>query len=245
MNKILIPILLIAALGKVTAQQNVTNIRVLQSDTLLIVTYDLAKKADIEAYISLDGGATFNGPLKNVTGAIGKAIVPENNKIFVIDIAKEIGYGDYTNAAIKIVANEETNKIDNSYSSNDYEYFKSLRNGDDKVMLQFLKENDTESYEIFDKGMMRRDVGNGFLISGIMFSTLGLIPLIEGYNNPMLYIFLGIGQAFIITGISIKITGGKLKEKGKNHYENKYFRNQTSSLKLNISPNGIGLSLKF
>ena len=82
--------------------QDVTNIRVKQKDELLIVTYDLSLKADIEAYVSLDNGVTYKGPLQHVTGAVGKNISEGKDKIFLWDAKKEVGYVDVS-AKIKIV----------------------------------------------------------------------------------------------------------------------------------------------
>jgi opacity protein-like surface antigen len=82
---------------------DISNIRVRLENDLLIVTYDLSVKADIEAYVSLDDGATFQGPLKHVTGAVGKNVSIGKDKIFLWDAAKEVGYVDVM-AMIKIVA---------------------------------------------------------------------------------------------------------------------------------------------
>jgi len=102
--------LLCSLLGTITAQNNVSNIRVQQQDTILIVMYDLAAKADVEAFVSFDGGEHYKGPLKHVSGAIGKGIMPENNKMFVWEATKEVGYGDYENVVIKVVSLEEEGK---------------------------------------------------------------------------------------------------------------------------------------
>ena len=91
----------------IAVAQNVSNIRVQQHDTLLVVTYNLAAKANIEAFISFDGGTTYRGPLKYVTGAVGKGVLPEKDKIFVWDVIKEVGYIDASNAVIKIVSTGE------------------------------------------------------------------------------------------------------------------------------------------
>ena len=97
-------ILLCLATLTATAQGEVSNIRVQQHDTVLFVTYDLSAKADIDVYVSFDGGVFFTGPLHYVTGAVGKGIMPERNKIFAWNIVKEVGYIDNDNAVIKIIA---------------------------------------------------------------------------------------------------------------------------------------------
>jgi hypothetical protein len=86
----------------VDTRDDVSNIRVRLVDETLIVTYDLLVKADINAYVSLDGGVTWHGPLKHVTGAVGKGVSEGKDKIFVWEAAKEIGYVDVNAAIIKL-----------------------------------------------------------------------------------------------------------------------------------------------
>ena len=86
------------------AQSSASNVRVEQHDSVLLIMYDLASKADIEAYVSFDGGTTWRGPLKYVKGAVGKDVLPEKDKIIIWDIVSEVGYVDYDNTVIKIVA---------------------------------------------------------------------------------------------------------------------------------------------
>lgn len=107
MKKIIMIMTLCSIFGTVVAQKNVSNIRVQQHDTLLFVTYDLAVKANIDVYISFDNGTTFRGPLKSVSGAIGKGIMPEKDKMFVWDVVKDVGYIDNPNTVIKIVSSGE------------------------------------------------------------------------------------------------------------------------------------------
>ena len=106
MKKIIITLMLCSIAGMAAAQSSVSNIKVQQSDSLLTVTYKLTEKADIEAYVSFDNGLTFRGPLQHVSGSIGKGQSPDKNKKFVWNIVKEVGYVDYPNTIIKIVAIE-------------------------------------------------------------------------------------------------------------------------------------------
>ncbi len=84
--------------------QLVSNIRIQQHDAMLTVTYDLTTKSNIEAFISFDNGATYKGPLKYVSGAIGEEVIAGKDKTFVWNIVPEIGYVDYPNATVKIVS---------------------------------------------------------------------------------------------------------------------------------------------
>ena len=111
MKKLIKLAILSSIFGTTSAQNHVSNIRVQQADDQLIVMYDLAERADIEAYVSFDGGATYQGPLQHVSGAVGKDIAPERNKMFMWDIVKEVGYVDYQNVVIKITATPLTDDV--------------------------------------------------------------------------------------------------------------------------------------
>jgi len=105
-KKIITTILLctLAGVGVTFAQNHVSNIKVQLHDLMLIVTYDLATRSDIELFVSFDGGITYRGPLQHVSGAVGKGIYPEKSKILIWNIVDEVGYVDYPNTMIKIVS---------------------------------------------------------------------------------------------------------------------------------------------
>ena len=106
MYRLTVTLIFCSFLGTLTAQ-HASNIRTLVSDDQLIIYYDLSEKADIEAHASFDGGATFTGPLQNVIGAVGNAILPENDKVIVWNVVSELGNVDFPNAIIKIVTTVE------------------------------------------------------------------------------------------------------------------------------------------
>ena len=63
--------------------QEVTNVRVSQEGTTVVVLYDLAgKKAmyDINLFYTINDGKTWTGPLKNVTGDVAYQLVGINKK---------------------------------------------------------------------------------------------------------------------------------------------------------------------
>ena len=151
----------------------------------------------------------------------------------------------------------------------DYETFKNLR---DKQMLEFLKDNDTESYEMFLRGEMQRRTGRDLLIPGIVFSGIGVLSLAIGYvivpffltvsifgllviedwfkNTAPWFLKIGVtslamGQPFLIASIVLKKQGKALKQQAKNNYENKFYSGYTSSLNFNFYPNGFGVTFKF
>ena len=99
-------------LAPALAQSLVSNVRVQQSDEQIIVMYDLAERADIDVHVSFDGGATFRGPLKHVSGAVGRGIAAEKNKMLMWHVLPEVGEIDYDNVVIKVVAIAEDSHSD-------------------------------------------------------------------------------------------------------------------------------------
>ena len=90
------------------SQDIVKNIRASFSDTAVYVFYDLEKLADIELYVSLDNGQSFTGPLKNVSGNIGKNQEQGNGKIIVWDAHKEFGDFESDQVKFKIITDEHS-----------------------------------------------------------------------------------------------------------------------------------------
>ena len=103
-TKIAVFSLCISIFGTVRAQDIASNVRVQPTEEYLMVIYDLAERADIEVHISFDGAASFSGPLRHVTGAVGKDIAAEKDKIIMWHALAEIGEVDLDNVVIKIVA---------------------------------------------------------------------------------------------------------------------------------------------
>lgn len=75
--------------------QSITNVRFEQDGKKINVFYDLTgvsyrQEVKISLFISSDGGATFKGPLKSVTGDIGDKIEAGINKKIVWDVYKDV-----------------------------------------------------------------------------------------------------------------------------------------------------------
>ena len=64
-------------LGSTTCAQKVNNITFKQEQSHIIVSYELETKnpCKVSLYVSTNGGATWQGPLKKVTGKVGDKIV--------------------------------------------------------------------------------------------------------------------------------------------------------------------------
>lgn len=79
-KKLLLAVTSIVLASTVTAQ-NITNARFEQDGNKVRVSYTLDKKTDIEIRYSTDGGVTYSGRLKAVTGDVGGNVLPGNNVI--------------------------------------------------------------------------------------------------------------------------------------------------------------------
>ena len=165
---------------------------------------------------------------------------------------------------------EEQNGVDtiNDNEVSDYADFKGL---DDRAMMDFLKTNDSESYQIFYHGNMQRKNGLSVLIAGSAITGLGafallsrlLIPFGAGMasifspngvpdwvNNLQWLTITGLslvvtGLSLIVAGVVLRKQGGALKKQAKNNYERKFFKDHTTMLNFKVYPNGIGMSLNF
>jgi uncharacterized protein (TIGR02145 family) len=82
-KKILILFLLFSLLFFSTKSQTITNVVAKQDGNTVVITYDLKCEgdADISLSMSEDGGSTFKGPLKSVSGDIGIGIKPGSKTI--------------------------------------------------------------------------------------------------------------------------------------------------------------------
>ena len=72
--------------------QEITNVRVSQDGSSVVVIYDLAgKKAmyDINLFYTIDDGKTWTGPLKNVTGDVAYQLAGKNKKVIWNAVAEK------------------------------------------------------------------------------------------------------------------------------------------------------------
>ena len=79
----LLLLLLVVLQTSITLAQKVSNIAYRQEQSTIIVSYDLETKTPcrIDLYVSTDGGKTWKGPLKKVTGDAGTKISSGKNSI--------------------------------------------------------------------------------------------------------------------------------------------------------------------
>ena len=123
--------------------QTVTDINVEVYGNKVIVNYSLDKTTDVELYVSVDGGATWEGPLKQVTGNVGKNVQPGSNSI-IWDAIKERGgiTGDDIRFDIRL-PKKATSSTTYAQNNNDRDLIsirKSTKTGDHYVIEYGLKE---------------------------------------------------------------------------------------------------------
>ncbi len=73
---------------------------------MVIITYNLDKKANILVCVSTDGGKTFSAPLKQVSGDVGKGVYAGRKRI-VWDVLSERESLVEDRVMFKVVANKE------------------------------------------------------------------------------------------------------------------------------------------
>jgi len=72
--------------------QEVTNVRISQDGTSIVVLYDLEGKNDrydVNLFYTTDDGKTWQGPLKNVTGDVAAQLAGKNKKAIWNAIAEK------------------------------------------------------------------------------------------------------------------------------------------------------------
>ena len=100
-------LLFISAIFTLNAQDPASNIRVQAMSNIFIVFYDLSETSDVEAFVSFDNGATWQGPLQNVSGSVGKEVAEGKEKIILWHAVEEIGYVE-KDVTVKVIATKIT-----------------------------------------------------------------------------------------------------------------------------------------
>ena len=101
MSRFIIIVFAVFLSGPLSAQ-NVTNTDCRQEGNRIVVTYSLDKPSDIELWYSTDGGKSYKGPLKKVSGDVGRNVRSGNNSI-VWDVLEEVESLVGTGIVFKVV----------------------------------------------------------------------------------------------------------------------------------------------
>lgn len=104
-RRILIAALLLIGVQTLVAQDNVTNIRAVQNDKMVTITYDLKTRSDVRLLISIDDGENYTDTMK-VTGFVNRSIPPGKNRTIRWKAFQDLGYGDYPLIRFKFITQE-------------------------------------------------------------------------------------------------------------------------------------------
>ena len=256
MQKFIFNLVLIALSVAAMAQDNVSNIRVQQLDDHLVIIYDLSERADIEAFVSFDGGATFRGPLRNVLGAVGKDIAPERDKMFMWNILREVGSVDYDNVVIKIEASAISAPVPTViqppaitlHSKRRRVYMDEIELPKDEVRR--IMEN-THALHVYNRGIARNKWGNIFLISGgaLMLGGISVGPYTDSNTlENIAFSCASLGMLVLPLGLIIKPLSIRPIKQSVRQYniETARMRNTNNiEMDFGITGNGMGLVLRF
>ena len=97
--------LLIGSQVAMAQQDNVTNIRAVQQDKMVTITYDLKERSDVRLLISIDDGEHYTDTMK-VTGFINRVIPPGKNRTIRWKAFQDLGYGDYPLIRFKFITQD-------------------------------------------------------------------------------------------------------------------------------------------
>lgn len=97
--------LLIIGVQSLVAQDHVTNIRAVQNDKMVTITYDLKVRSEVRLLISIDDGAHYTDTMK-VTGYINRVIPAGKNRTIRWQAFNDLGYGDYPLIRFKFITQE-------------------------------------------------------------------------------------------------------------------------------------------
>ena len=104
-RNLLTAILLIIGVQTLMAQENVSNIRAVQNDKMVTITYDLKTKSDVRLLISIDDGQSYTDTMK-VTGYLNKVVPAGKNRTIRWQAFNDLGYGDYPEIRFKFITQE-------------------------------------------------------------------------------------------------------------------------------------------
>ena len=86
-------------------QDNVTNIRAVQQDKMVTITYDLNVRSDVRLFISIDDGQTYTDTMK-VSGYVNRVVPQGKNRTIRWQAFNNLGYGDYPLIRFKFITQD-------------------------------------------------------------------------------------------------------------------------------------------
>ena len=104
-RRLILAVLLLIGVQSLMAQEHVTNIRAVQEDKMVTITYDLKVRSEVRLLISIDDGEHYTDTMK-VTGFINRVIPAGKNKTIRWKAFQDLGYGDYPLIRFKFITQE-------------------------------------------------------------------------------------------------------------------------------------------
>lgn len=104
-RKLVLAALILIGMQSLMAQEHVTNIRAVQEDKMVTITYDLSVRSDVRLLISIDDGEHYTDTMK-VTGYINRVVPAGKNKTIRWKAFQDLGYGDYPLIRFKFITQE-------------------------------------------------------------------------------------------------------------------------------------------
>ena len=104
-RRLILAVLVLIGVQSLMAQEHVTNIRAVQEDKMVTITYDLKVRSEVRLLISIDDGEHYTDTMK-VTGFINRVIPAGKNKTIRWKAFQDLGYGDYPLIRFKFITQE-------------------------------------------------------------------------------------------------------------------------------------------
>lgn len=245
--------------------QVVSNVRVMQQDTTLVVVYDLNATATTKLQVSFDGGATFRDA-KYVSGEIGAQQTSGTNRIAYWNAVKDAGYFDCNQMVFKVIASNIRNQQLPISQSADVPEILTYRRGkvfkDYQNISQgyryFLKNNSPEALHVYRKkwhGMFWSGFGTCYIGALLMGTSFIALDSKSKYEVADFGLMLGFGCLAGVTGLTLMCSSTayarkhSVKAYNENYNANPYAlapnKNIPVELRLGATDNGLGLSLHF
>ena len=104
-GRLILATLLLMGAQILVAQENVSNIRAVQNDKMVTITYDLKTKSEVRLLISIDDGQNYTDTMK-VTGYINRVVPAGKGRTIRWQAFNDLGYGDYPEIRFKFITQE-------------------------------------------------------------------------------------------------------------------------------------------
>ncbi len=243
MKRLLLLIVFFAATFFALQAQNVSNVAFRQEGDKVEVSYVLDAPADVQLMVSTDGGATFTKALKHVSGDVGYG-VSAGLKHIEWDALAEMGDLVSNSVVFQIAAYAP-------FRTYTLQSFKGKGGKNvEKEYLDYTRQHCYDAYKMYKRGRQNYRSGAGLVATGTIL--MGVSAAAVGYSFSLwdgrYFLYGGIagmacGFVMDVVGIPLMTSSKKLKRNSINHYNTRC--NNTLSMQLNYTGDGVGVALNF